>query len=330
MNLIEFLKLNIKSIIIIIAVAVVVVSGALIANYSLSQVKENTKKIVGQALKIGAPRPSFLTTDDNGNLSKFDPSGEEKLNNDFRIEGKMEADEMKINGNLIANAVNISNNNNTIGSISMNQGDGANDGRNAGFINFNYKDGKRKAYMGFDDLDNNMVALEGENGCNGFHIKGGVNGTGNLTVDNLVETKQLNIKTTNDAGGTHLNWPADGKNYLTGETIVRGGNLIVNSNIKMIEGSKITVGNGFFEHDTSNGGMIYEGGPFTIKNTARIKSGQQICIGNTCIDESDLQFLKKIQTKVKIYNINSNQYLKFGGGQNVVLDGDWDNDFKMI
>ena len=323
MNLIEFLKLNIKSIIIIIAVvAVAVVAGALIANYSLSQVKENTKKIVGQALKIGAPRPSFLTTDDNGNLSKFDPSGEEKLNNDFRIEGKMEADEMKINGNLIANAVNISNNNNTIGSISMNQGDGANDGRNAGFINFNYKDGKRKAYMGFDDLDNNMVALEGENGCNGFHIKGGVNGTGNLTVDNLVETKQLNIKTTNDAGGTHLNWPADGKNYLTGETIVRGGGITIKNNDAARFDTHLP-----YAGNNEN----YISGPTNFRQGGiKVDGGQTISIGSAIIGESDLQFLKKIQTKVKIYNINSNQYLKFGGGQNVVLDGDWDNDFKMI
>ena len=170
--------------------------------------------------------PIFLQTDANGNISTFDFETQNfkalKISGDITSNGNL-----TVTGDVSGNSVVLNNNNNSVGSISLNKGNGDNAGKNAGFINFNYKDGKRKAYLGYDDLNNNMIAFEGENGCNGLHIKGA---NANLTVDGITETKLLNIKTNNPSGATHLNW-TDGKNYLTGETIVRGGILSCDNKI---------------------------------------------------------------------------------------------------
>ena len=230
-------------------------------NETSAKIAENLKKRGFGALRITAPRPSFLTTDDNGNLSKFDPSGKEKLNNDFRIEGEMEADGIKINGNLTSESVTSKGKLDVTGDITSN---------------------------------------------------GKLNVTGNITSTGVTETKQLNIKTTNPAGGTYLNF-SDGKNYLTGDTIIRGGDITSTGKLSVsgntdFQGGTITIktnnpagGTHFNWPDGKNyltGDTIFRGGNVIVQNNG-------ICINGTCINETDLQFLKKIQTGVNIKSVDS-------------------------
>jgi hypothetical protein len=81
------------------------------------------------------------------------------------------------------NSVVLNNNNNTVGYASIKQGtENVND---SGFIEFNYKDGKRKGYIGSDDSKNN-ISLTTENGCQGFRISSKEPANANLIVDNKI------------------------------------------------------------------------------------------------------------------------------------------------
>lgn len=85
----------------------------------------------------------------------------------------------------------------------------------------------------------------------------------NLTVTGETTTKNLNITTTNSSGGTHLNY-SDGKNYLTGETIIRGGPLTANSGAT-ISGGVLTANSGATISGTlnANEGLVINGSRLT-------------------------------------------------------------------
>ena len=204
----------------VVAVVAAVVLGAI--DFSKKPTEKPGK---GQAaLRTTAPRPSFLTTDENGNLSKFDPSGVDKLNNDWRVEGKMEADEMKVNGNLNATG-NITSNGNltTTGSVT------------AGSITTN----------GNLTTTGNIIS------------NGNLNVTGNITSVNTVKSK-----------------------------------VVETDNIKINDKGRITIGNGYFIHDETNGGIKYYGGPLNFDNGLTLKD--MIRIGSTTITEDELKKLKEL------------------------------------
>ena len=154
-------------------------------------------------------------------------------------------------------------------------------------------------------------------------ISGDITSNGNLTVSGKCIAKEINATTNNPLGNTILN-ASDNKNYLTGETIVRGGKLYLDKQELMVKtdnpsgdthlnsggknyltgdtdfrGGAITILNDtipgrfatHFPHTSSKENWI--SGPTNFRQGGiKVESGQTISIGGTSITEDDLKKLK--------------------------------------
>ena len=167
-------------------------------------------------------------------------------------------------------------------------------------------------------------------------INGDITSNGNLTVTGKCIAKEINATTNNPLGNTILN-ASDNKNYLTGETIVRGGKLILDKELMVKTGNPVgdTYLNTADGKNYLTGDTDFRGGAITILNDTipgrfathfphtsskenwisgptnfrqggiKVEAGQTISIGGTSISESDLLILKKIQTGVNLKSTDS-------------------------
>lgn len=117
-----------------------------------------------------------------------------------------------------------------------------------------------------------------------LNVTGDIKSNGKLNVSGITETNKLYVKTTNKAGETVLNY-TDGKNYLTGDTVFRGGEVTIQNDT--IPGRLAT----HFPHTPTKENYI--SGPTNFRQGGiKVEAGQTICIGGTCISEDDIKKLK--------------------------------------
>ena len=147
------------------------------------------------------------------------------------------------------------------------------------------------------------IASEGN-----LNVTGDIKSNGKLTVSGITETNKLNVKTTNQAGETILNW-TDGKNYLTGDTDFRGGAVTILNDT--IPGRAAT----HFPHTPSKENWI--SGPTNFRQGGiKVEAGQTISIGGTSINEDELSKLKTFINLRKSIS-SGNVKLKWDGYTNV-------------
>ncbi len=163
----------------------------------------------------------------------------------------------------------------------------------------------------FDFETQNFKALKisGDITSNGnLTVTGDIKSNGKLTVSGITETNKLNVKTTNQAGETILNW-TDGKNYLTGDTDFRGGAVTILNDT--IPGRAAT----HFPHTPSKENWI--SGPTNFRQGGiKVEAGQTISIGGTSINEDELSKLKTFINLRKSIS-SGNVKLKWDGYTNV-------------
>lgn len=178
-------------------------------------------------------------------------------------------------------------------------------------------------------------------------ISGDITSNGNLTVSGKCIAKEINATTNNPLGNTILN-ASDNKNYLTGETIVRGGKLYLDKQELMVKtdnpsgdthlnsggknyltgdtdfrGGAITILNDtipgrfatHFPHTSSKENWI--SGPTNFRQGGiKVEAGQTISIGGTSINEDELSKLKTFINLRKSIS-SGNVKLKWDGYTNV-------------
>jgi hypothetical protein len=128
------------------------------------------------------------------------------------------------------------------------------------------------------------IKSNGKLTVSGITETGDIKSNGKLTVSGITETNKLNVKTTNQAGETILNG-TDGRNYLTGDTVFRGGEVTILNDT--IPGRFAT----HLPHTPSKENWI--SGPTNFRQGGiKVEAGQTICIGGTCISEDDIKKLK--------------------------------------
>ena len=241
---------NIKiGIIALFLVVLVIILGVTLSPSNTENYTTNTEvKPTGQramrmqALRTDIPKQIFMQTDPNGNISTFDFSTD-SLNSNLNINGNFSGDNInginvtatgEIKGKTImgtsgASVISTSGDT-TKNGYSVLHGGG--EGANAGYVAFHNPGGTRKGYVGWDN--DGYINLSAEVGALGYRTNKDLYVDGNITTKKETTTKNLNIITSNPAGNTHLNWIGDGKNYLTGETTIRGGNLNVENKVLKI------------------------------------------------------------------------------------------------
>jgi hypothetical protein len=109
-------------------------------------------------------------------------------------------------------------------------------------------------------------------------ISGDITSNGNLTVTGSVT-----------AGNITSNGNLNATGNITSVNTVKS-KVVETDNIKINDKGRITIGNGYFIHDETNGGIKYYGGPLNFDNGLTLKD--QIRIGSTTITEDELQKLK--------------------------------------
>ena len=213
--------------------------------------------VQGKALRIGTGdiQPSFLITDANGNLSIFDPSGTSKLNNNWRIEGEMEADTIKSNLGITASGGLTSTTGTFSGLLSANGGMSGTTGTFSGLLSAN----------------------GGVSGTTGT-FSGLLSANAGINVNNSVNLLNPNANTHwiihQPANNTHLIHIAPQTKNASGQlvpdfnkglTLDNNGNVEIKGNLKVngnlfTQGSITSIGNINTDGHVSYGGILYSPG----------------------------------------------------------------------
>lgn len=261
----------------------------------------NTKLSALQAFTATNPKPLFMLTDANGSISTFDPMTT-RLNSDLKINGSFVADNINSERKtfLGTSLPDTYISDPSWGVMNIKNADGR-------YTHFNHGDGKN--YI------RGPVTLDGVN--DNLSVAGSISTKGLYSSSNITlnapdkSVYGVELSRTDEANNWHQ-WKLLHMNEEYGRNDLQLWEYLASGATKRL--------------------TVKPGGDMTLPGTMTVN---KLCIGGKCMTETDITNLLNLHTKLttgtfRLYQVSSGQWLKWHGGNSVILTNqDYDNNFLI-